>query len=390
MPKLDAPGAAPPPEGPGREGGGETGAHAGTSTDAGVGVVRDERSALGWAALAATATIVWMVMPVGVGILLGTLLAFMVQPLFERLIPRFGVRASALATVVGSMLTLAGLVFGLASLLVTRGTVLARDLIASVGASAEGGGVLQRVEHMTARLGIPPEEVTARARSAAGIVASKAEALGERIVSATTSTLLALFFATLSLHFILRHWRSVAHGAQESFPLRPAYTAKLFAEFRRVGRTTLLGTIVTGVAQGVFATLGYWVTGVREPAFFGAATAIASVVPVVGTMLVWIPAGISLFVGDHPTRGAIELVWGGVLVVGIPDYVIRPRLVGAERESPTLVTFAALFGGVEVFGAKGLILGPVVMAVAIAVLRLYASEARRRRAAAISPPDSPR
>jgi predicted PurR-regulated permease PerM len=81
-------------------------------------------------------------------------------------------------------------------------------------------------------------------------------------------------------------------------------------------------------------------------------------------------------------------VWGSFLIIGVPDYVIRPRLVG-EEEIPSLVTFAALFGGVEVFGLKGLIVGPVVMAVSIAVLRLYASEARKRRASAqYGPPPS--
>ena len=121
----------------------------------------------------------------------------------------------------------------------------------------------------------------------------------------------------LSLHYILRNWQAVARRAQETFPLRPDYTAALFAEFRRVGRTTLFGTIVTGLAQGVLATLGYWISGVREPVFFGAATAIASLIHAVGTMLVWVPAGIYLLLDGHPARGVLELVWGGAMVVGV-------------------------------------------------------------------------
>jgi len=133
------------------------------------------------------------------------------------------------------------------------------------------------------------------------------------------------------------------------------------------------------LAQGVLATIGYAIAGVPEPIFFGAATAVASLVPAVGTMLVWVPAGISLILVGHTGHGIFELAWGGLFVVAFSDYVIRPRLVGGESEVPLPVTFAALFGGVEVFGLKGLIIGPVLMSVAVAVLRLYATETRLRR-----------
>jgi predicted PurR-regulated permease PerM len=70
----------------------------------------------------------------------------------------------------------------------------------------------------------------------------------------------------------------------------------------------------------------------------------------------------------------VELLWGALVVVGYSDYVIRPRLVGDE-EMPVILTFLALFGGLEVMGLMGLIAGPVIMALAVAVLRLYAREA---------------
>ena len=345
----------------------------------------DERSALGWTALAAAAAIAWIVMPVGVGILLGTLLAFMAQPLFERMKPRLGSNGSALATVAATTVVLAGLVFGLVTLFVSRGIVLSRDLIASLGPGAEGGGILDTLGRYSANVGVPPQELATKVRALVVDAAGRAESFAESLLSTTAGGMLALFFAMLSLHFILRNWQLVARRAQEALPLRPDYTAELLTEFRRVGRTTLFGTLVTGLAQGVFATLGYWITGLREPVFFGAATALASLIPAVGTMLVWVPAGIYLILAGHPARGVIELVWGSLVIIGIPDYIIRPRLVGGEAEIPSLVTFAALFGGVEVFGLKGLIVGPVVMAVAITVLRLYASEARKRRASARAP-----
>ena len=95
--------------------------------------------------------------------------------------------------------------------------------------------------------------------------------------------------------------------------------------------------------------------------------------PLVGTLVVWVPVGIVLILSGHLGRGIGELVWGGVIVVALSDYVIRPRLVGTER-TPVLITLIALFGGLEVFGLNSIIVGPVLMSLAIAVLRLYARE----------------
>jgi predicted PurR-regulated permease PerM len=352
------------------------------SSETGAEAALGERNALGWTALAPIAAIAWIVMPVGVGILLGMLLAFTLQPLFERLKPRLGATWSALALVVGSVLALAGSIGGLVWLLVDRGATLTREWTDSLGSAGGGsaGTVFNAVGRLTSRFGVAPHELAARAQALAETAAERAALIAGAIVATTAGAMLALFFAMLSMHFILRNWQAVAMRAQEAFPLRPDYTAALFAEFRSVGRSTLLGTVVTGLGQGVLATFGYWVTGVPEPLFFGAATAVASLVPAIGATLVWAPVGVVMIFVGHETRGVIELIWGAAIVGAMCDYVIRPRLVGGAGTLPTLVTFAALLGGMQVFGLKGLIVGPVLMSLAVAVLRIYASEARKRRA----------
>jgi predicted PurR-regulated permease PerM len=347
---------------------------------------RGERRALGWAALAAVAAIFWIIMPVGVGILLGMLLAFALQPAFERLRPRLGDRWAALTVVVATILTLAASIGGLGWLLVSKATALTQEWLASLGPGGPGGVVISAVGGVTGRLGVPAAELSTRARALAESTAAGAATVAEVIVAATASSALALLIAMLSMHFILRNWQRIALGAQETFPLRPDYTAGLLAEFRSVGRSTLLGTIGTGVAQGVLATFGFWISGVPEPLFFGAAAAVASLVPGIGATLVWAPVGTVLILVGHPGRGILELIWGAVVVGILADYVIRPRLVGAAGHLPSIVTFAALLGGVQVFGLKGLIIGPVLMSLAIAVLRLYAIEARRRRSDLLAKP----
>lgn len=340
---------------------------------------RAERRALGWFALAAVFIILWIVLPIGVGIFLGVLMGFALEPLDALLRRRMRPALSAVCAVVIATLGIAGSVGGLGYLLTTKGVVLTRQLIAALG---PGGGASGFVEHMTDRatsLGFSPQDLIDKLREGAADVATSAAGIAEIVAATTASATLGLFFATLTMYFILRDWSRLSERAQILLPLRPDYTSALFDEFRRVGRSTFLGTLVTGVAQGVLATIGYAIAATPEAFFFGALTAVASLIPAVGTLLVWVPAGIVLIVSDHAVRGTFLLIWGFCVVVGVSDYVIRPRLVGSESATPALVTFAALFGGVEAFGLKGLILGPVLMSLAIAVLRLYEHEAKLRR-----------
>jgi predicted PurR-regulated permease PerM len=342
-------------------------------------LARSEHRALNWAAAAAVAAIAWIALPVSVGILLGALIAFIVQPLYERLAPRLGPAAASLTCVLGSAFWLVACVGGLGWLFVASGSGLARELIDALGPGGGANRAIAAAGHITSRFGVSPEEAAARLRGLAEGAAARAASLAGGLIAATTSALLALFFAMLTMHFILGHWQRAAARAQEALPLRPDYTRELVEEFRRAGRTTLLGTVVTGLAQGALATIGYAIAGMPKPLFFGVATAVASLIPAVGTLLVWVPAGVVLILTGHPFDGVVELVWGTLFIVGLSDYVIRPRLVGSEAELPSLVTFTALFGGVEVFGLKGLIVGPVIMSLAIAVLRLYVREAAARR-----------
>jgi predicted PurR-regulated permease PerM len=343
--------------------------------------VRAERRALAICAAAAVAAMVWIARPVGAGILLGALLAFSLQPIYERLVARNRRPGlTALGCVLVSMALVLVTMGGLSSLFIARGAVLAQSFIASL---APGGALRASAQSLSSRLGplqFKPDEITAKLHDAATDVAARAASIAATVATTTFEVLLALFFAMMTLSFFLRRWRVISARAEDVLPLRPRYTRELLQELQRVGRTTLLGTVVTGLAQGAFAAVGYWVTGVPEAAFFGAATAVVSLVPGVGTMLVWVPAGVFLLATGHPAMGVLELCWGGLVVVGVSDYVIRPRLVGGHGTMPPLLTFIALFGGVEVFGLAGLILGPMTMSVSFAVLGIFAQEAAERRA----------
>ncbi|HEX3594017.1 MAG TPA: AI-2E family transporter [Polyangiaceae bacterium] len=338
-----------------------------------------ERRALEWFAVAALAAIVWLTIPVAAGILLGALMGFTLQPFYEVLVARLGrPTLASLLTVIGSALAIVGTVLGFGTLFIARGVALTRSLLDALGPHGALSDRVHSLQGLLPRLGISVDYLTQKLRDAVSEIASLSASVAEATATATAAGLLGLFFALLTMHLILRNWAQMANQLEVVSPLRPQYTRALLAEFQRVGRATLLGTVVTGIAQGVFATIGFWICGAPEPVFFGIATAVASLIPGVGTLLVWVPVGIFLTLTGHVAGGISELVWGAATVVGVSDYVIRPRLVGDEA-IPTLITFVALFGGVEVLGLKGLVTGPVVMSVAVAILRIYVREARAAR-----------
>lgn len=337
-----------------------------------------ESRALAWLALLGLVGILWVALPVAVGVLLGVLMAFSAQPLFEALCRH--IRRSWLASLVAvtlSTLLITIVIGGLGYVLVSRGVRLTERLVALIG-SPHGTATLDALARPLGAVGISREMVLVRARSTVGSLAAGAAAAAEHVASATASALLALFLAVLTMQIVLPRWSSFAVRVQQTLPIRPEYTRELFVEFRKIGRAALISSVVTGVVQGALATIGYAIARVPEPIFFGVATTVASFVPAVGALLVWAPIGIVLLLSGHTAAGVFELGWGLAIVNCLCDYVLRPRLVGREAY-PTLVTFVALFGGVEVFGLQGLVVGPVLMALGFAIVRIYAREAAARR-----------
>lgn len=347
-----------------------------------------ERRALGLSALIAVLAIVLVTRPVGIGILLGTLTAFTMQPFYQRLRHRWRRPAlAALACVAMTTLIFALSLLCFGYLLVGRGIVIVRSLMLAVGPGGLVRLTLDRLGRWLLHLGLSPERLADQLRELVSSVSGHLASLATLVAGATFASLLSFMFVVLSMYFVLQNWSSLTRRAEIMLPLNPRDTRALFDEFRRVGRSVLLGTVLTGLAQGVLAGLGYFVTRVPEAAFLGALTAVASLFPGVGTLLVWVPAGIYLILTGHGGFGIALLLYGATVVVLVSDYVIRPFLVGRESEVPPLLTFIALFGGLEAFGLVGLILGPVIMALAVALLRIYEREATLRRAAELGAPD---
>jgi predicted PurR-regulated permease PerM len=336
--------------------------------------------ALDFLALVALAALVRLASPVGVGLFLGALLGFTLLPVYERLRTRgWGAGAAALTCTLGSMGVVSTAAVGLGILFVTRGVTLAAALPTLL---APGGALREFADRMlqsAARFHLDPNQLSSRLEQEAVNLGSRAASIAGQIAGTTFGALLTVFFMTVTAYSVLRHWTSLVRRLELTLPLDQRHTHALLDQFRKVGREVLLGTLVTGLAQGILAALGYWITGIPDPAFFGAFTAVASLVPAVGTLLVWIPLGVYRIATGHVAAGLISLTYSALIVGVATDYYLRPKLLGGDKDVPLLLTFVSLFGGVEVFGLVGLVLGPVIVTVSLAVLKTYQAEVAASR-----------
>lgn len=139
-------------------------------------------------------------------------------------------------------------------------------------------------------------------------------------------------------------------------------------------RAVVFGIVLTALGQGVLAALGYWVAGVSAPVLWGVITALVSLIPFLGPV-VWIGLSLNLL-AQGETQAALGLFLWGALVVSWIDNLIRPLVISGPTRIPFLLVLLGVLGGVQAFGLIGLFLGPVLLAVSVAIWREWSGHAR--------------
>jgi predicted PurR-regulated permease PerM len=164
-----------------------------------------------------------------------------------------------------------------------------------------------------------------------------------------------------------------------SAPVPRAAFDRLSAAFYETGRGLVIGVGLTALAQGVVATIAYLALGIPRAILFGFVTAVAAIVPGVGTGFVWVPLAVALAATGHPIR-ALVLVACGAGVISVIDNVLRPMLARyGKLELPTFVLFASMLGGVLVLGPAGVVLGPLAARLAAEAIALARRDANTER-----------
>jgi predicted PurR-regulated permease PerM len=186
-------------------------------------------------------------------------------------------------------------------------------------------------------------------------------------IGGVTTVLITGLLVTIFLYFLLRYAEDWIGRLAVLLPLDPRITASLFKTVHDSVVANVYGVLAVAVTQGLLLGLGFWFVGVRAPALWGAFGGLASIVPVVGCPLVWIPVVVAYILMGFYWKALLLGLWGA-LIVGSVDNVLRPLVVRVRvKQHPMLIGLAAI-GGTYAFGPLGILLGPLLVSLAAAVV----------------------
>ena len=183
-------------------------------------------------------------------------------------------------------------------------------------------------------------------------------------------TFVVLGITLMSLFYLYVSGDTFVQRVKILVPLPDAQVSDLLDVFRRTSKAIFKGNFVIGATQGLLMGLLFWGTGLPSPAFFGVVAALASLIPAVGTGLIWVPAAIYFVASGDITR-ALVMVGVGAGIISTIDSVMRPALVGRDAGMHDLMVFLTTIGGISFFGPVGVLFGPLVGAGVLAMIRLY-------------------
>jgi predicted PurR-regulated permease PerM len=199
--------------------------------------------------------------------------------------------------------------------------------------------------------------------------------LGGKVFLGAFGAVFGFVLMVFMLFFLVRDGAGMWSSLRELIPMSRQQKNKLFDHLAAVTRALVYGTGMTALIQGALVGISFLIVGLPSALVFGVIAALAALLPFGGTALVWIPAAIVLAAQGRWGAMAFMVVWG-TLLVSLVDNVVRPMLVSGRAPVGTLTVFIGVLGGIAAFGAIGLFIGPIVLALIIALLE-FALELRR-------------
>lgn len=327
-----------------------------------------ERTALGIFALVSVGLAAFVVLPYIQYVLLGVLLAYVLAPAQRSLESYVGSTASAV-----SLITAAVVVLILPVIYVL--VVAVRQASELLGALQQQGLDPAAIERQLEGTGyrINPEVIQ-------GAIADYEEEIGTGVQGIMTATLdivggipaiaFGLTVTVFVLFSLLRDGGRLLSWLQEIAPLGPAVQAELIAELDRLMWASVVGNVAVSAIQAVALGIGLWALSVPGVVFLTVVTFVLALLPLIGAFGVWLPLSAYLVVIGRPGAAGLLVVYGSL--VSVSDMYLRPALIGRSGPLSAAVIVVGIFGGVSVFGAVGLFVGPVVVGAAKVGIDLYA------------------
>ena len=331
-----------------------------------------------------------IVQPFVVSVLWAGLLAFLLFPVNRRL--RHALRGrtggAALLLTVGSMIVLVVPAIVLAIVFGRQASDLMERLQASavehqiqrpsdVLALPQVDRVVQWIE---SSLPVSADQLRDTFLSGSQQIVETVLSLGGSLFASFFGMVMSIVLALFLLFFFLRDGERMIGNAMILVPLDDRRKDRLLVGLANVIQAIVLGSLVTAIAQGTLVGIGFGLAGLPSATVFGVLAMVASLIPLIGTTIIWVPGVLWLGLTGHWGAALFLVVWA-VAVVSSADNVIRPLFISSRAKITTLPVFIGLLGGIGAFGPIGIFLGPVVMALALALVE-FAHEAIKEQKAA--------
>ena len=181
---------------------------------------------------------------------------------------------------------------------------------------------------------------------------------------------ISLFIILFMMYYLFKEGDYFVNKFKENLPLKESHSEVIIKRFNDVMYATIYGIIVTSIIQGIIGTIGLSIFKVGSPIIWGLIMTITAMFPYFGTAVVWVPAAlIKIFNGDM--FNGFGLLLYGIFIISIIDNIIRPKLISYKTRVHPIVILLGILGGIKLFGFVGLILGPVLLSLLVAIIKIY-------------------
>ncbi|MEX0691847.1 MAG: AI-2E family transporter [Gemmatimonadales bacterium] len=192
-------------------------------------------------------------------------------------------------------------------------------------------------------------------------------------IGTATRVALNVTIAFFGLYFLCLDPDRTWEAARVFIPFSQNNTDKLKRRFRDVTNSTVIGIFLIAVVQGVMIGLAFWALGIGDAVFWGVVTGIISILPVIGSVIIWAPAAAGLILADRVGAAIALIVWGAILVASA-DNVIRPVVYRRYAQIHPMITLVGAVAGLKYFGMLGILIGPLALSYFFELIRMYRDE----------------
>lgn len=307
------------------------------------------------------AGVAWASLPFLAGLLGAIVLAVLLAPVYRALAPRIGARRAALLLSVASVVLLVAPIAVVLASVIDQAPHLLQRLLTSAAFAR------------LADLRLGPLDVGAQLAEAGRTVVTWGSARLVSAAAAVTRTVLNLLLAVVGLYYLLLEGPALWRRLRGFIPFSADGADHLAERFTSVTEAAVLGIIATAITQGATIALGFLLVGLPNPLLWGAVTGLVSILPILGSSLVWVPAVVVLLLAER-AGAALALGLIGALVSSNVDNIVRPVVYRRVSGLHPMAGLLGAFAGVEMFGLLGLVLGPLAIAWCLELIRLYERE----------------